>query len=349
MLTEKDIIGWKKTYISLDELEKLINADDYNGFYSAVSALVVKGTLKPIKKVNSTNGLIPPLFVKYRICRPAEQDESLKDEIRHLDGKLNISFYLGNPKKYQEQRDIIYPLSEFLKKHKELLNIRVSKNERAYQIWRYEKQLDNTSVRSILVFNKLNDKLNYYNTPEPFFYFSPENLLHREQTVLIIENKDTWYTLREIMREKASVDIFGHKIDGILYGEGKKVNRPQALDEFCESELHHVCDFLYFGDLDFEGITIFQELKSGNPQYKIELFKELYVLMLNEYPLSALSKTRKAQSHLETMDVFMSYFTSDHASAISDLLEGGFYIPQEALRRDMYEQIVKIPSVNEVR
>lgn len=342
MLTEKDILSQKKTCVSLDELEKLINANDYNDLYSEVSALVEKGTLKPIKKVNGTNGLIPPLFVKYRICRPAEQDEPLKEEIMHLDGDLNISFYLSNPKKYRKQRDIIYPLSEFLKKHKELLDTRVSKNERAYQIWQYEKQLDSASVRSILAFNGLNNKLNYYNTPEPFFYFSPENLLHREQTVLIIENKDTWYTLRDIMRKGASVDIFGHKIDGILYGEGKKINRSRALDEFCESELRHVCDFLYFGDLDFEGITIFQELKVGSPQYKIELFAELYVLMLNEYPLSVLSKMRRAQSRPETMVDFMSYFTSDHAAAISELLDNGFYIPQEAVRRDMYEKIVKI-------
>lgn len=221
------------------------------------------------------------------------------------------------------------------------MNTSVSKNERAYQIWRYEKQLDSASIRSILAFNGFNDKLNYYNTPEPFFYFSPENLLHREQTVLIIENKDTWYTLREIVRSGAPVDIFGHKIDGILYGEGKKVNRPRALDEFCESELRHVCGFLYFGDLDFEGITIFQELKAGNPKYKIDLFAEMYVYMLNEYPLSALSKTRKAQSRPETMDDFMSYFTGDHTAAISEMLNNGFYIPQEAVRRDMYEKIVE--------
>lgn len=341
MLAEKDILSWKKTYISLDELEKLINTIDYNDTYSAVSALVEKGTIKPIKKTNGTNGLIPPLFVKYRICRPAEQDEFLNEEIMHLNGDLNISFYLSHPKKYREQRDIIYPLSEFLKKHKELLDMCVSKNERAYQIWRYEKQLDSASVRSVLAFNGLNNKLNYYNTPEPFFYFSPESILHREQTVLIIENKDTWYTLREIMREAAPIEIFGHNIDGILYGEGKKVNRPQALDEFCESELRHICDFLYFGDLDFEGISIFQELKVGNPQHKIDLFAELYAFMLDKYPLSVLSKAKRAQSRPGAMDVFMSYFKSDCAAAINELLDNGFYIPQEAVRKDMYAKIVK--------
>lgn len=338
---ENDILSWKKTYISLDDLEKLINTNNYNDTYSAVSALVEKGTIKPIKKTNGTNGLVPPLFVKYRICRPTEQDDSLNEEIMHLSGDLNISFYLSHPKKYQEQRDIIFPLSEFLKEHKELLGTRVSKNERAYQIWRYEKQLDSASVLSVLALNRLNNKLNYYNTPEPFFYFSPETILHREQTVLIIENKDTWYTLREIMREAAPIFIFGRKIDGILYGEGKKVNRPRALDEFCETELRHVCDFLYFGDLDFEGISIFQELKTGPPRHKIELFAELYSFLLDEYPLSVLSKTKKSQPRPEAMDCFMSYFTSGQAAAINELLNNGFYIPQEAVRRDMFAKIVK--------
>lgn len=341
MFAEKDILSLKKTFISLDELEKRINANNYNDTCSKVSMLVEKGVIEPIKKPNGTNGLIPPLFVKYRICRPTEQDKSLNEEIMHLSGDLNISYYLSNPKKYREQRNILFPLSEFLKEHKELLDVRVSKNERAYQIWRYEKQLDSASVHSILAFNELDNKLNYYNTPEPFFYFSPERLRHCEQTVLIIENKDTWYTLREIMQETASVNIFGHKIDGILFGEGWKINRSQALDEFCESEIHHICGFLYFGDLDFEGISIFQKLKIGNPRHKIELFAELYVFLLDEYPLFELSKSKKEQSPPETMDDFMSYFTNEQAAAINELLNNGFYIPQEAIRRDMYAKIVR--------
>lgn len=345
MLAEKDILSWKKTYIFLNELEKLINVNDYNELYSIISALIEKGLLKPIKKVNGTNGLIPPLFVKYRINKPAERNEPIKEEIIHLDCNFNISFYLSNPQKYREQRDIIYPLSEFLRNHSELLRERVSKNERAYQIWQYEKQLDSATVRSILEFNGLNERLNYYNTPEPFFYFSPEKLHHREQMVLIIENKDTWYTLREIMREtSSSIIVFGHKIDGILYGEGKKINRPKAIDEFCETEINHTCDFLYFGDLDFEGISIFQELKVRNPQYKIELFTKLYAIMLDEYPISVLDKTKKSQLCPESLDSFLSYFTKGQAAAITELLDNGFYIPQEAIRRDMFARIVKNDS-----
>lgn len=113
------------------------------------------------------------------------------------------------------------------------------------------------------------------------------------------------------------------------------------MDEFCESELRHTCDFLYFGDLDFEGISIFQELKAGNPQHKIELFAELYVLMLRECPLSALSKAKIVQSRPKRMDDFMSYFTSDYLETNNGLLDNGFYIPQEAVRRDMYAKIVK--------
>jgi len=294
MSVEKDILGFGKTCILLDQLEKMIGSDNYNEIYSIRSAFVEKGVLEPIKNTNGTNGLIPPLFVKYRIHKPAEQNDFLREEIKHLEGSFNISFYLSNPKKYRAQRDIIYPLSEFLKYHSELLEARVSKNERAYQIWRYEKQLDITFVHSVLTFNGLDEKLNYYKTPEPFFYFSPEKLFHREQTVLIVENKDTWYTLREIMRETTnSIIIFGHKIDGLLYGEGKKINRTQALDEFCETEAGHICDFLYFGDLDFEGISIFQELKTGNPRYKIELFTELYTFMLERVHIKLLQYNKK--------------------------------------------------------
>ena len=41
------------------------------------------------------------------------------------------------------------------------------------------------------------------------------------------------------------------------------------------------------------------------------------------------------------MDVFLSYFTKEHTATITELLYKGFYIPQEAVRRDMYAKTVK--------
>lgn len=60
----------EKTYVSLDELEKLIGANDYNDIYSAISALVEDGALKPIKKVNGANGLIPRFLLNIGYADP---------------------------------------------------------------------------------------------------------------------------------------------------------------------------------------------------------------------------------------------------------------------------------------
>lgn len=84
--------------------------------------------------------------------------------------------------------------------YSEELHTPLAKNERAYQIWNDEKILDNSLCKSMIKWNELEKMLNYYLTLEPFFDY-----LHTKKekmTMLIIENKDTWYTMRKIMNEQ---------------------------------------------------------------------------------------------------------------------------------------------------
>ncbi len=134
--------------------------------------------------------------------------------------------------------------------YSEELHTPLAKNERAYQIWNDEKILDNSLCKSMIKWNELEKMLNYYLTPEPFFDY-----LHTKKekmTMLIIENKDTWYTMRKIMNEQKGECYLGsQEIDGLIYGEGNKITKPQALEEYEEKILQRKCQFLYWGDLDY--------------------------------------------------------------------------------------------------
>ena len=117
------------------------------------------------------NGKIPSLFLKYKIIKSKEIKINYDNEIRNLCGFLNIEEYLKRPSIYEKHRELLIPLNTFLIKNKAELNIPISKNERAYQIWNNEKILDDSLCKSIVKWNHLEEKLNYYLTPEPFFFF----------------------------------------------------------------------------------------------------------------------------------------------------------------------------------
>ncbi|ATW26773.1 hypothetical protein [Candidatus Formimonas warabiya] len=97
----------------------------------------------------------------------------------------------------------------------------MSRKERSFSVWGREKLLDEqyALVREVLAFSGLKeDFLAFYDTPEPFF----EYVHSREEgmTVLVLENKDTWFILRKLFRETGKNRIDGIRIDALIYAEG---------------------------------------------------------------------------------------------------------------------------------
>ncbi|PHJ37653.1 hypothetical protein P378_15490 [Desulforamulus profundi] len=138
-------------------------------------------------------------------------------------------------------------------------------------------------VREVLRYNGLGEEfLNYYDTPEPFFEYvhaRPEQM-----TVLILENKDTWFTFRKLMQDTGKNIVAGTPVDVLLYGEGNKISKCGALEEYNAVMLGgkrgQAGRFLYFGDLDREGIRLFFRARGANPNLDIKPFSALYQLML---------------------------------------------------------------------
>lgn len=71
----------------------------------------------------------------------------------------------------------------------------MSVKERSFEIWGDEKFLESKGGKSILTFNMIdNEYLNFYYAPEPFFCIEIKKK-KKDSVLLIIENKDTWYSV----------------------------------------------------------------------------------------------------------------------------------------------------------
>jgi len=137
--------------------------------------------------------------------------------------------------------------------------------------------------REVLKFNGLGeDFLNYYDTPEPFFEYVHSR--SRDMSVLILENKDTWFSFRKYMQATGKNIIAGTAIDLLLYGEGNKITKKGALEDYAAGMLQNQegqsINLLYFGDLDKEGIRLFFRTREANPGLSIQPFAPMYLLML---------------------------------------------------------------------
>lgn len=336
----------KKNTVTEKELEQLLACRDYECLAKEVGRLVQQNAISPVKsKKSGTNGRIPPLYNKYRIVRQENDYSVALEEIKLLNPRLNISGYLEKPVLYEKHREILVKLSDYLWGKAALLDEPMSQNERSLSIWEFEKLLGQKEalVSEVLRFNGLNSlDLNYYNTPEPFIEYVHERA--NPMNVLIIENKDTWFSFRKVMLETGLNRFLGVGIHALLYGEGRKITgRNGRIDEYDAQWYHgNKNTYYYFGDLDFEGIQIFFDLKAYNPSADIRLLKDAYMMMVqlgdgHTLPVSADKRNRTGR-----YSEFLGYFPKEVAAKMGIILESGRYIPQEILNYQIIKKSMRI-------
>lgn len=324
--------------ITEKKLRELVSEQDYNRYFAIVTDLVKNSIISPVKRSGS-NGRIPPLYKRYTIAKQEDSHEDVLPYIRLLHEAFNIEGYLLNPDKYREHGKWLITLDKFMKSENEALKTPLSINERSFDIFNMEKALrENRIVLSILKFNPgLRERLNFYETPEPFFIY---NINRAERTnVLIIENKDTWYTVKNCMNESLN-SIYGIRFDSLIYGEGRKISRKiDSLTEFDKSFFQgSKTTYYYFGDLDYEGIGIAKDVIRINPGLEIRLMKQLYIDMINASKGIDVPSSKQAKCDIKW---FVSNFDDKDAFIINELLENGKYIPQEILNNRYFLQTIK--------
>ena len=179
---------------------------------------------------------------------------------------ISVDYYLAHPDMYEKDRNWVLMLNQYLKKHTDALLTPESLNERSFEIWHREKFLDREQGKNIL----------------------------------ILENKDPFFSMRNYLLN-GHTEIFGAEIGTLIYGAGKGIIRSfQDFDLCAEPYMKHPKNTIYyFGDLDYEGIGIYENLaEKFRSRWKIIPFVPAYQAMLEtvlcwEFLLLCVETSRK--------------------------------------------------------
>lgn len=329
----KDIRTLNKKKITLLEIEGFYKINEYKILYDTVLNLINEGVLRPLKN-SKLNGKSPALFLSYWVELIEEDNSTYFDEIKFkLSTKMDTSYYLKNISKYKEDREYVLRLNEFFVNGEGRLKNKISLNERSFEIWGREKFLKSEGGKRIIKNLGLSEEaLNFYATREPLAYYSHSKKI--PQNILIVENKDTFYSMRKHLLE-GNDEIFGIEISTIVYGGGKNINKTfEDFDVCVEPYVSNKNNtILYFGDLDYEGIIIYESMsRIFENKYKIRPFIEGYIAMLEKYEKMkfSLPKTKEGQNR-NISDSFLSEFKKEYREIMMKILMADEYIPQEIL------------------
>lgn len=336
MSIKKKLLSLKKKRITLEEIAQILEIKMINSeqLYMSVSDLVKEGILSPITNSGMNGNYKYPLFLKYIISISTENDEKESiEDIRKLHPALQRKNYLVNHiDLYKNNKPYIERLNKYLFDKKS--TVAISRKERSYEIFGEEKVLDEN--REMITFLKSIDlderELLYYSTPEYCFH---DYIANRKDhmTLLILENKDIWFNIRRRMFEDNLKSLFGEHIDGVIYGSGNKIaERTGALQEYVKFMGDVTVDFLYWGDIDKEGLSIYKKVLAYNPSLSIRLFSPGYKKMLEKVKKQTYIEKSKSKriDVLDTNDI-SDFFEDEEFALLNKLLAEDNLVPQEII------------------
>ncbi|MBP2145408.1 hypothetical protein J2129_000862 [Methanofollis sp. W23] len=305
-------------------------------FIRTVQNLIKAGVLVPLK---SARPLIEygGLPAKYTLRRDLLTEEEAplsaehRSELFSLPTPISIDYYAHHADDYRRDRDAILRIRDMIEDDDdEVLTV----NERSYEIFGDEKAIDaprHAAVDGEAVLRNLGLTLGDIRAKkvyEPFFYFEKDfGALEgtTERTVLIVENKDTFWTMQQA--------VTAGEVDGInlvIYGEG---NAIQKKFEYIETVGGTLDDrYVYFGDIDREGIAIFNRLQARYPNYGIRPATSLYTAVLKKAGYRNARPLRNDQKRGQiSLSPFIDAFDDESRAAIEWIITEERYLPQEVL------------------
>ena len=310
----------------------------YLGFAAAMEKLCLQQIISPVK-ASGKNGRNPGLYNSYRRVEH-KLDQTALDELLTFHPDLSIDYYRTRPAGFMDDFPYLSALNKFLFSGSDL-TIPYSLNERSFQIFRDEKFLASTAGRAFLQHIGFDfSRLNCYQTFEPFFYSQYLRQEDNFANLLIVENKDTFFSLKKCFSEERR-QIGGISFNFLLYGEGRKIVTSFGFYREVQGLHGKTPRAYYFGDLDPEGIDIFGQLQENFPEIKIEPFTYLYQALLERHPEWPKARHQNQKLKPERLGLFLSNFPPDQAAQIQSRLEDKLYLPQEGLNYAYFSREVK--------
>lgn len=316
-------------------LEKLLYSQPYFSYeeqYYYIKKLLENKKIRPVL-ASGTNGKKPALYREYWLTEEKKDYTELEEELKYqITPLLSVDYYLAHPDIYLQDRQWVLLLNDYLKNKRENLSYPESLNERSFEIWGREKFLSREQGRKILRRCGLGESsLNIYGTTEPLAYYSHTREV--PQNLLILENKDTFYSMRRHLLE-GKKKIFGVPVGTLIYGAGKAILKSfQDFDLCVEPYMKEQGNAIYyFGDLDYEGIGIYENLAGiSGEKWKIMPYLPAYEAMLKKASqVKELPDTKEKQNR-KNCGLFFSCFPEEAVRAMDKILRQGKYIPQEIL------------------
>ena len=331
--------------ITLEELQQKNRIEDYGELYHFILDQIGAGKIKPVA-ASGRNGKKPALYRAYWLLEEKKDYGKEKEELLYsLDPLISTDYYLQNLEVYEKERKWVLLLNAYLREHKEPFKEPESVNERSFEIFGKEKFLKKGGGMTVLKHCKIPlEFLRIYETAEPM----PAYCHSREvpQNILILENMDPFYSMRKHLMEGGE-RILGTPIDTLIYGAGKKILK--SFQDFSVCAEPYMKDkknrLLYLGDLDYEGIGIYENLAGQFlEEYEIVPFVPGYEAMVrkavslkggNSFPDALPLASEKQNRHITGQ--FFTYFSPGLVKQMGEILENGRYIPQEILNRSDYK------------
>jgi hypothetical protein len=293
-----------ETYLEnqFKDLSSYDNHGGYKAFYESIKTLDAEGRMKPVKATEKkiTNGkrfsLSLPVFWWVVMDKP-KQNWSVQDMMK-VSSVLDMDYYEKHALLQTKRTwEIIIKLYDYLKQNRK--TEWVSKQERAYQIFGYEKALDSDDEYGApcnKVLSKIGlslDALKIKEYGEPFVYWikpkqNPDTISH----ILITENLSFFHSCKRYLMNHNK--IYGEEYQMIIYGEGRHIeNSLTFLYEIIEHS-DYIID--YVGDIDPSGIDIYCNLKERYPFLSLKLAMNIYVKMIeNATTLNVVKEGQKVK------------------------------------------------------
>lgn len=326
-----DIGAEKKSMLSHIQTSK-----GYLDFYNAAKRLYIENIIIPIKE-SKENGMYPPLKVKFKKVKEKNDHTEINFRLMKLNKHININkYYLKNSAEFLADEKEIMIISQFLDNPSK---VKMTINERSWELFGDEKylKLPNKQAKGEVLLKKLGltyEDLNCYYAYEPFIFFAQPNFNEKQnRRILIVENKDTFWSFHKLLFETKNT----LNVDMLIYGEGKKIiNSLKYFEKLAGNASDNI---LYFGDIDREGINIFFKLKEVYCEFAINAFDKLYENLLKSIDIKNIQKSKNNQSLVDgAKAVFLKGMDEKYHGIISKIIDNDLYIPQEAFN---FEKMLK--------
>lgn len=321
--TLKDFLrGYRKSMISLDEIASIFPGNvEYIEFAKIIQQLTEEGVLKPVKKHGVNSGVLP-LHYTYRILKGnlrKEVNEEIKKYNLQIHSEINLEpyFHLGE-EQWDKDLPYILKIDSAIKERGITYFQNKSTPEVSFLLLGDEKWIEEKQGRKVLERISLLEKLQLAGKADPLmFAVDPNKLAEKEHKHLIVENKTPFYSLMEDLQQSPFTTV--------VYGCGWKIASnvnmlPVQLGlKDCENT------YVYFGDLDLEGISIWYFLYE---KYNIKLALPFYKAMLSkEYAIGKETQRKNDKA----IAAFKTHFSLKEQGKVQVLLDVKGYYPQESL------------------